>query len=419
MLNGVEQPLCLGGTVMSVQPMEVTVRLRMLQLHEPASLVWRLDRLCNSNTTKACARALETVAREVHSNQLLRGLVCSWAAQQQQQQQQQCEQQLAQGVQQQQQQQQQQQVQGEFQTQQTQQMQQQQQQQLVQRELQQQQQQQQHVQQWQLFGQQVNQHPPDVPCLPGCNASQSLAVLRASEEAVTLIHGPPGSGKVTEPRTLLPLIHGAQQLVLVGDPKQLGPCVQSVESAALGVTLFERLIQVGAKPILLDVQYRMHAAIAAFPNKHFYGGRLKTATPAAAAAPLPWPLAAPLTFLDVAEGREEGCGTSKINHAEAKKAVALCTQLMQGRGRGGLRAAEIGVISPYKEMVLLLRQMLAGTGIEVDTVDAMQGREKEVTLICTVRSNFKGFAGRAAAAEDGRRRVRALRGMASNPPDLQ
>ena len=28
-----------------------------------------------------------------------------------------------------------------------------------------------------------------------------------------------------------------------------------------------------------------------------------------------------------------------------------------------------------------------------------------------------GFAGRAATAEDGRRRVRALRGMAVNPPD--
>eukprot|EP00983_Pelagomonas_calceolata_P112924 1159936-Pelagomonas_calceolata.AAC.5 len=40
-------------------------------------------------------------------------------------------------------------------------------------------------------------------------------------------------------------------------------------------------------------------------------------------------------------------------------------------------------------MVLLLRQLLGGTGIEVDTVDAWQGREKEVTLICTVRSNYK------------------------------
>ena len=32
-------------------------------------------------------------------------------------------------------------------------------------------------------------------------------------------------------------------------------------------------------------------------------------------------------------------------------------------------------------------------------------------------SGREGLAGRAAAAEDGRRRVRALRGMAANPPD--
>ena len=37
--------------------------------------------------------------------------------------------------------------------------------------------------------------------------------------------------------------------------------------------------------------------------------------------------------------------------------------------------------------------------------------------LCFQGASGRGFAGRAAAAEDGRRRVRALRGMASNPPD--
>jgi hypothetical protein len=32
--------------------------------------------------------------------------------------------------------------------------------------------------------------------LPGCNASQGLAVQRAFTDSLTLIHGPPGSGKV-------------------------------------------------------------------------------------------------------------------------------------------------------------------------------------------------------------------------------
>jgi len=37
--------------------------------------------------------------------------------------------------------------------------------------------------------------------------------------------------------------------------------------------------------------------------------------------------------------------------------------------------------------------------------------------LCFQGASGRGFAGRAEAAEDGRRRVRALRGMAANPPD--
>lgn len=46
-----------------------------------------------------------------------------------------------------------------------------------------------------------------------------------------------------------------------------------------------------------------------------------------------------------------------------------------------------GVIAPYKQMVQELRRRLQRLGIEVDTVDAMQGREKDVVLLSTVRSN--------------------------------
>lgn len=158
-------------------------------------------------------------------------------------------------------------------------------------------------------------------------------------------------------------------------------------------SLAKLYMQVGVKPILLEFQYRMHAAICKFSSTQFYEGRLKTAKRTTAAAHLPWPLSAPLTFIDIVNGREESRGTSKINNAEAERAAALCVQLLQGKGGraggGGLTAADIGVIAPYKEMVLLLRQKLRGTNIDADTVDAMQGREKEVILVCTVRSNDK------------------------------
>lgn len=50
---------------------------------------------------------------------------------------------------------------------------------------------------------------------------------------------------------------------------------QACEAGGLGVSLFERLLDAGVPARLLDTQYRMHPAIAAFPSRNFYGGRLK------------------------------------------------------------------------------------------------------------------------------------------------
>ena len=42
----------------------------------------------------------------------------------------------------------------------------------------------------------------------------------------------------------------------------------------LGLSLFERLQQAGLTPHLLNVQYRMHPAIAEFPSAAFYNSRV-------------------------------------------------------------------------------------------------------------------------------------------------
>jgi hypothetical protein len=69
------------------------------------------------------------------------------------------------------------------------------------------------------------------------------------------------------------------RLVLVGDPLQLPATVlsRSAASAGLEVSLFERLSASGLTPLLLRTQYRMHAAISAFSNAHFYRGLVRDA----------------------------------------------------------------------------------------------------------------------------------------------
>ncbi|GAQ80606.1 RNA helicase nonsense mRNA reducing factor [Klebsormidium nitens] len=235
--------------------------------------------------------------------------------------------------------------------------------------------------------------------------------------------------QATQPSSLVPLVGGADNVVLVGDQKQLPPTVISLEAAKAGleVSLFEELQRSGVKTFLLDTQYRMHPALAAFPSQHFYDGRL-TSFPTPEDRPAPkrfaWPDASrPIAFLDCSDGREEISGeNSRMNQAEASMVVKTVTELLQG---GDLPSAEaIGVIAPYSGQVRLLQDLFFSPpntsgaarrmfdGLEVKTVDGFQGREKEVIVLCTVRSNTDGQLGFVA---DARRMnvalTRAKRGL--------
>ena len=81
--------------------------------------------------------------------------------------------------------------------------------------------------------------------------------------------------QVTEPCALIPVVLGAKQLTLVGDHKQLGPCVSALgQEHGLDISLFDRLLQSGLPSHMLNVQYRMHPDIAKWPSENFYAGRL-------------------------------------------------------------------------------------------------------------------------------------------------
>ena len=46
-------------------------------------------------------------------------------------------------------------------------------------------------------------------------------------------------------------------------------------NAGLAQSLFERLVVLGIRPVRLQVQYRMHPALSAFPSNIFYEGTLQ------------------------------------------------------------------------------------------------------------------------------------------------
>ena len=64
----------------------------------------------------------------------------------------------------------------------------------------------------------------------------------------------------------------------------------------------------------------------------------------------------------------------------------MCRKV-QGLLDCGVAPGDIAVIAPYAAQVRLLREQLSVPGLEIDSVDGFQGREKEAVVISLVRSN--------------------------------
>jgi superfamily I DNA and/or RNA helicase len=92
----------------------------------------------------------------------------------------------------------------------------------------------------------------------------------------------------------------------------------------MSISLFERMAKAGVTAHMLDTQHRMHPAIAAFPSRFFYGGRLRTAqTLSSANRPAPpgfdWPNRfCPVAFVAARQGVEHRSGLSYANQGEAQ-----------------------------------------------------------------------------------------------------
>ena len=208
------------------------------------------------------------------------------------------------------------------------------------------------------------------------------------------------STQATEPETLIPIIMGAKQVVMVGDHCQLGPVVtcRSASRAGLSQSLFERLIFMGVQPIRLQVQYRMHPCLSEFPSNAFYEGTLQNGVTEAERADsedvFPWPCPSKPMLFWAQMGVEEmsASGYSYLNRGEAYAVEKIVTHLLQN----GIAPEEIGVVTPYEGQRAYVVNYLTRTGVlhpsiyqevEVASVDAFQGREKQYIIVTCVRSN--------------------------------
>ncbi|XP_016355564.1 RNA helicase Mov10l1 [Sinocyclocheilus anshuiensis] len=219
------------------------------------------------------------------------------------------------------------------------------------------------------------------------------------------------AGQATEPESLIPLSllsETSGQIVLAGDPKQLGPVVKSKLAAVfgLGVSLLERLMGMplyscserGYNPLLvmkLVYNYRSHEALLELPSRLFYAGELCVRSQRTVVDALcHWnrlpTKGFPFMFHGV-RGTEmrEGNNPSWFNPAEAVQVMMYCCQLAK-RLYNPIAATDIGVIAPYKKQVEKIRVLLHRVGlgeVKVGSVEEFQGQEFLIIIMSTVRSN--------------------------------
>ncbi|KAM9903339.1 hypothetical protein OXX79_003429 [Metschnikowia pulcherrima] len=223
--------------------------------------------------------------------------------------------------------------------------------------------------------------------------------------------------------SLIPLAFmNTEKVVLVGDQKQLSGHAELPEVA---VSLFERVIanETYKPEMILNMQYRMHPLISEFPRNTFYKDLLKDGITAANRQMKGIP-AEPVVFYDTHGEHQESFPLGKAkdankfsycNTGEAEIVRKLLIDLVCVKG---VSRSKIGVISPYGGQRALLSSIFVKdakinnkkqkvqmekdfdaldlsenvtintvAGISISSIDAFQGREKDVIILSCVRSN--------------------------------
>ena len=193
------------------------------------------------------------------------------------------------------------------------------------------------------------------------------------------------------------------RVILAGDHCQLPPTVKSIAAlkAGLGKTLMERIVEMKPEVVtLLKIQYRMNEDIMRFSSNYFYDGQVEAA-----------PVVKYRSILDLDTAIEweevlpqEGLqGLSFVNKAEAELTLDTLQQYFERIGKQRItdERIDVGIISPYRAQVQLLRRLIMKKEffkpyrrqISVNTVDGFQGQERDVIVISLVRSNDEGQIG--------------------------
>ncbi|KAM7006470.1 putative helicase mov-10-B.1 [Tautogolabrus adspersus] len=234
------------------------------------------------------------------------------------------------------------------------------------------------------------------------------------------------AGKAEEPQCIIAvaglLSAKKGQLVLAGDPKQLGPIIRSrlALKHGLGLSLLERLMTQNDlykadedsgqfDPRFMTKllrNYRSHPDILKIPNEKFYNNELlafadRSEREAYCGCDTFSKTGFPVIYHGVmGKDQREGNSPSFFNEFEIDTLKMYLNKLIDTQGKKGLpklSTKDIGIIAPYRKQVEKIRQALKSVSnlkrlgdlgeLKVGCVEEFQGQERKIIMVSTVRSS--------------------------------
>ncbi|KAL7920998.1 P-loop containing nucleoside triphosphate hydrolase protein [Trichoderma austrokoningii] len=273
----------------------------------------------------------------------------------------------------------------------------------------------------------------------GCTttgAAMYQSIIRAAKPDIVLVEE---AGEILEAHVITSLGPSVQQLVLIGDHKQLRPKINNYnlslekgEGYDLNVSLFERLIRQGHRFTALQEQHRSHPDISQFSRLLAYE-ELKD-MPKTLDREKIRGLKERVVFVhhehpeeqldNVIDRRDPSSKASKKNTFEADMVLKTVKYLSQQ----GYQSENMVVLTPYMGQLSLLRQKLSEINdpylndldthelvraglmtqaaaktskgrLRLSTIDNYQGEESDIVIISLARSNKRGDIGFLVARE--------------------
>lgn len=225
------------------------------------------------------------------------------------------------------------------------------------------------------------------------------------------------AGRATLSELLVPCIK-AKKLILVGDHKQLAPVIdddvlkkiddKNDAKTSFFQRLFERVESVeqdeldkgienpGRKNLIhtLEYNYRAERKICDLYSNAFYEGKLKTTDEVNAKKKHSLSFNSSVVWYDTGRlqnKEDQQKGTGKINNCNARIIEKVLHQLKNEMSSNSINY-NIGIITPYKAQMELLRSKLAikknfeDYKIDIGTVDSFQGSDRDIIIYDCVRS---------------------------------